>query len=187
MQSLNEYRGANQPFVNWFNEVHKWCILGYLDETAPNHAVEDIVLTGSRSTGLAYPASDMEYALVVEDSVPQNDRVDLATVVHNIYKALNHSGHFGSNTLEISQVCTKAGLPLIVCKYLYLADLPGLTKLEMTVRTRTQQAKIVENDAVFLETHTEAELFQYIRDIEKAAASHDEAAYMKLKEWQRVL
>ena len=59
-------------------------------------------------------------------------------------------------------------------------------RLEMTVRTRSQQAKIVANDAIFLQ-RPEEELFRYIQDIEKAHNEGNQERYLQLKEWQRVL
>ena len=182
MNSLQAYRDDNKRFVDWFYNVHRPLVVEALGF---EHRKEDVVLTGSRSTGLAYPNSDMEYAVIVDDATTEDERGEIATQMLMVYNILNGRGEFGTRDLRAKQIKTKAGLPLLILTNLVLAELP-LTKLEMTVRTRSQQAKIVANDAIFLQ-RPEEELFRYIQDIEKAHNEGNQERYLQLKEWQRVL
>jgi hypothetical protein len=182
MTTLEECRADNARYVRWFEDTHRPMLLARLAGLLGKYRV---VLTGSRSTGLAYPESDMEYAVVVPDDMPLEERMKLAKSISEFYMIWVLEQKMPAGT-EIKCFSTKAGLPLVIISNFKSAEIP-LTKLEMTIRMECQQKKITDNDEVFLSSHTEQELFEYIQAMRAAYLSGDQKKYMELKEWQRVL
>jgi hypothetical protein len=162
----------NQTWVNWFNEYFcEWLFQGI-----PSLSKYKISLTGSRSVDLAYPQSDLEFAIVVPDLISETEKEKILPDICKFYERNNWAESY-------SQLKTKAGLLLLIAKN----TKSGMWKLETTVRTETEHNLIQDNMNKIVRTWSEETRLEYILNMQKAFLDKDEAKMFEMKKWMKVL
>lgn len=179
--NYEEYVADNIRYVNWFNNVFKVALLIALPWLRP----EEVALSGSRSFDLAYPESDLEFAVI------------LPVELHDVAPFVDFLNQFG----KTSSFKTLAGLSLLTIEHpvfpIEMAPPEGVSlwKLEMTLRTAEQQQAIVNHIQTSLLTWSEEEKLNYVVRIQEAfhfMKTHPEdkeatQRYADCKKWLRVL
>ena len=128
--NYENYLMDNEQYVQWFESFKI-----EFTEKFPEFQ-NKVELTGSRSFKLAYPESDLEFAIIVlkEQQEEVFDKV---------------SNYFKERCGEIKLMKTKAGLFLITIDN--FAKDPNVWKLEITLRTDEQQKTICDPIRCYLE------------------------------------
>ena len=168
MDTYEKYLEDNNKWIKWFNEEHKPLL--------KNIITNDIKLTGSRSFNLAYPASDLEYCIIVEDNFDNDEKMKILEKVKEFYLKNNFSN-------KINLFTTKAGLPLLIAK----DTNSGMWKVEVTIREKSQQELIEKHISSNLQKWTNEEKYDYITNMEKAFHNKDEQKMTSLKKWLKIL
>lgn len=167
---LKSLRRRNDLWKEDFNSMR----LGMPVSVSKHPATIEIALTGSRSVGMAYPQSDMEFAIVVKNNTDEATKLSLAASVAYYMKPWSHS---------VNRFQTKAGLILVVAKF---TDM-GMWKLECTIREEAQHAKIQDNMVTHVAEMAPEEAVRYILDMQRMFINGDEAGMAVAKQWMHVL
>ena len=151
--NYQQFYDDNQNYVRWFENVLKKEML----RVFPKLTTETVVLSGSRSFDLAYPESDLEFAVI--QPVEQQD----------IAPFVLFFSQFGTPDV----LKTLAGLQLLTLKsprfppYLQPPSCVRVWKLEMTLRTPEQQQTIETHIQNQLSTWSDDQKLHYIERIRK--------------------
>lgn len=171
---LSDFVDDNAKWVKWFEEDHKPKVQQCLRENGFQWG--NVLLTGSRSFNLAYHESDLEFAIVVDDQTQDDAKMDILRAIEKFYRKTQFS-------TDILVIKTKAGLPLLISKN----TSSKMWKVEITVRTETQQQTIVEHINKQLETWDDAKKLDYIVKMCHAFKENNEELMLHYKQWLKVL
>jgi len=172
MNSLKILVENNQTWVVWFNE----CFSKWLMKGISSLSEYKISLTGSRSVNLAYPQSDLEFAIVVPNSTSESEKENILSNIYKFYELNNWAESY-------VQLKTKAGLLLLIAKNTQ----SGMWKLETTIRTEKEHDLIQDNMNNVVENWSEKTRLDYILSMQKAFLDKDEAKMFEMKKWMKVL
>lgn len=162
---MEAYTEDNKRYLTWFEKFTEG-----LTNIFPEFN-ERIVLTGSRSFGLAYPESDLEFAIIT----PTDEQEETFQKISDYFK-LTH---------EVKETKTKAGLYLLTIHK--FETNPNVWKLEITLRTKEQQELISNHINKTLSSWTEEQKLDYINNIRNDYLNSNEESYNQRKSWLRVL
>lgn len=184
-ETLAQYKAGNRRWRKWARILFK-VLRAWLTAEAvkvPLATIEDIVLTGSRNSGLAYPESDLECAVIVANDTTLAQAEALVQVVASFFVRCNLT-----DTKPFT-LTTKAGLPLMIAKDVRHINpaKPTMFRLEATVRTRATQAAFVENLAGKMAFWSPQDRLNYINAMRAAAADNNEPLKAWLKRWLKFL
>jgi hypothetical protein len=175
--TLEEFEAQNEIRIKQFNEVRKMVLnLAGMDTENDNN----LTLTGSRRSGLAYPESDFDAAFVRETIE------ELEAVRQKFIEA-----KFPTEW-SLKSETTKGGLPWVpISNVTFGADSkdPLITKLDVTFRTKKNHELIqshVEKQLPLFFSNKESK-FAYITQIRKYHLDGDIKTYNLQKNWLRIL
>ena len=120
--SLDILFKSNQAYVQWFEGHSRQLALLLPDSVS-------IYLTGSRSFGLAYPESDIDFAIVSKDQKALDD-------VYQILDKVYQSPPFNVKGGQIWKGKTNSGRPAFNVKHFFKDDQLDIHKLDISFRTR---------------------------------------------------
>jgi len=161
----------NDVWKNVFSTLIRPSVLEMIQDIPQ---VVDVVLTGSRSVGLAYPQYDLEFAVVVQDGTEEN-----------IKKALTHivAGYMDTVSKDVKTFRTKAGLHLMISRYTVF----GMWKLECTIRETFENKKIQTNMTNTVNLWSDEKKTAYIQNMQKMFLTNDKEGMNRSKSWMKVL
>ena len=178
--SLTTLIKSNQVWVEWFNQQHR-PDLQQIQKLSP-YSIE---LTGSRSVDLAYPQSDLEYAVVVPETFHEtfNETSDehKEILLKAVYQYYAQSQFAQPDQMVLMK--TNEDSYLLVAKFTTV----GMWKVKMTIRTQNEHDQIQNNMRTQLATWSSEDKLKYILSMQQAFLQNDEATMAQMKAWMKVL
>lgn len=180
---LTVFQKDNEGYREWFNNS----FIPNLVKVFPS-LENKIELTGSRWFGLAYQESDLECAIILEES----EHSTWFDMVSTHFNDVCHDS-------KIEQTKTLAGLLLLTIKHFYKDASVNIWKLEITFRTPEKHKIICDAIREKMKHMTDEFKLNYIKGARKdfiAMTTVEETSpefrevqlsYGKRKEWLRVL